>query len=93
MREGSAWPLRPGAAVTDKARQRLTKAHLFVSTVATVDSDTTDTYTSSSLEIPMRRPSPLAIPHAILGVLWARPKRPSGPRRMMPPWPWRRLKR
>jgi hypothetical protein len=29
----------------------------------------------------------VARPQAIAGVLWAMPKRPSGPSRTMPPWP------
>jgi len=47
----------------------------------------------SSLEIPVRRPWSLAMPQAILGVLWARPKRPSRPNKMIPPWPWSLLYR
>ncbi len=35
-------------------------------------------------------PSAVVMPQAMRGVLWAMPIRPSGPRRMMPPWPPRR---
>ena len=36
-------------------------------------------------------PFAVASPQAMAGVLWAMPKRPSGPSRIMPPWPPRRL--